>query len=245
MNSDRENKDWLNDYTALKQISPANPFTVPAGYFDDLADRIVSYKNLTELKDSIGEGGFTVPGDYFDELTGNIQSRVAIDRAIDTGNTGFSVPTGYFDELELNIKSRIVVGEAVGNQEEYFTVPAGYFDELSKNILDKTVNVSAIDRRGVIRKMFATTAIKYATAACFALIIGGGILITQLTNPANAHKKSFLHQQLSNIPIDEIKDYLKINVDAGETQQTVVTEGASVNNDNLRKALQNYADSVQ
>ncbi|GAC1301870.1 MAG: hypothetical protein NVSMB24_05460 [Mucilaginibacter sp.] len=245
MKSDIENRDWLNDYAALKQISPANPFTVPAGYFDDLADRIVSYKNLTELKDGIGEGGFKVPENYFDELNGNIQSRIAIDRAIDSENTGFSVPEGYFDELELNIKSRIFVEQAMSDQQEHFTVPAGYFDELSKNILDKTVNVRATDRRGVIRKMFATTAIKYATAACFALIIGGGVLIMQLTNPVNVHKKSFLHQQLSNIPIDEIKDYLKVNVDAGETQQTVVTEGAPVNNDNLRKALQDYADSVQ
>lgn len=245
MKSDIENKDWLNDYTALKQISPANPFTVPAGYFDELADRIVSYKNLTELKDGIGAGGFTVPENYFDELNGNIQSRIAIDAAIDTQNSGFSVPEGYFNELENRIKSRVFVEQAVGDKEEHFTVPAGYFDALSKNILDKTVNVSATDRRGVIRKMFATTAIKYATAACFALIIGGGVLIMQLTNPANVHKNSFLHKQLSNIPIDEIKDYLKVNVDAGETQQTVVTEGAPVNNDNLRKALQDYADSVQ
>jgi hypothetical protein len=245
MKSDKENRDWLNDYTALKQISPANPFAVPAGYFDDLGDRIVSYKNLTELKEGIGTGGFTVPENYFDELTGNIQRRIAIDGAINTNNTGFSVPEGYFDELELNIKSRIFVEQAVGVAEEHFTVPAGYFDELSKNILDKTVNVSATNRRGVIRKMFATTAIKYATAACFALIIGGGILIMQLTNPANVHKNSFLHKQLSNVSIDEIKSYLKLNVDAGETQQTVVTEGTPVNNDNLKKALQDYADSVQ
>jgi hypothetical protein len=244
MNSDRENKDWLNDHGALKQVSPANTFTVPAGYFDDLGDRIVSYKNLIELKDNIGAGGFTVPENYFDELTGNIQSRIAIEEIANAENTGFSVPDGYFDELDSQIKSRILVEQALDGLQGHFAVPAGYFDELSKNILDKTVNVNEANRRSIIRKMFATTAFKYATAACFALIIGGGILISQITNPANAHKNSFLHQQLSNIPINEIKDYLKTNVDAGETQQTVVTEGAPVN-DNLRKALQNYVDSVQ
>jgi hypothetical protein len=242
MNSDRENKDWLNDYAALKQVNSANAFTVPAGYFDELGERIVSYKNLIELKDNIGAGGFTVPEHYFDELTGNIQSRVAIHEIAGAENTGFSVPDGYFDELESQIKSRILIEQALGEPQEHFAVPAGYFDGLTKNILDKTVN--EVNRRGVIRKMFATTAFKYTTAACFALIIGGGILISQLTNPANAHKNSFLHQQLSNIPINEIKDYLKTNVDAGETQQTVVTEGAPVN-DNLRKALQNYVDSAQ
>jgi hypothetical protein len=244
MNSDRENKDWLNDYVALKQVNSANPFTVPAGYFDGLGDRIVSYKNLIGLKDNIGAGGFTIPENYFDELTGNIQSRVAIHEITNAENAGFSVPTGYFDELESQIKSRIFVEQALGDPQEHFAVPAGYFDGLTKNILDKTVNVNEVSRSGIIRKMFATAAFKYATAACFALIIGGGILISQLTNPANVHKNSFLHQQLSNIPIDEIKDYLKTNVDAGETQQTVVTEGAPVN-DNLRKSLQNYVDSVQ
>ncbi|MDP9046680.1 MAG: hypothetical protein M3N14_01000 [Bacteroidota bacterium] len=244
MKSDIENRDWLNDYMSLKQITPGNPFTVPAGYFDELGHRIVSYKNLDQLKDKQLTDGFTVPENYFEELTGNIQSRIVIGKNITSGELGFSVPEGYFNELEKTIKSRIFVEEAITN-EERFTVPAGYFDQLSEKILAKTVEADRANRRGIIRKMFATTAVKYATAACFALVIGGGILISQLTNPAYVHKNSFLHKQLSNVPIDEIKDYLKLNVDAGDAQQTVVTEGTRVNSDNLKKALQDYADSVQ
>ncbi|MDB4903048.1 MAG: hypothetical protein JWQ63_2329 [Mucilaginibacter sp.] len=244
MKSDMENKDWLNDYKLLKQINPDNPFTVPAGYFDDLGDRIVSYKNLDDLKNG-SFGGFTVPPNYFEELPGNIQSRIAIESSLGLKNTGFTVPDGYFDDLEQQIKSRILVEKALGNPDEHFTVPQGYFNQLNKNILDNTVNFNNVNRKGIIRRMFASTAFKYATAACFALALGSGILLSELNNSASQHKNSFLHKELSNVPVDEIKNYLQLNVDAGETQQTVAADGVPVDANSLKNALQNNADSVQ
>lgn len=245
MKSDMENRDWLNDYMSLKQVNPANPFIVPAGYFDDLEDRIVSYKNLEELKNKDASGGFTVPENYFDELTANIQSRINIEKALNAENTGFVVPEGYFDNLEQQIKSRIFVEEALGESVESFTVPEGYFNALSKNILDKTVNAEDGKRKGIVRKLFASTAFKYATAACFAVAIGSGILISQLNSPVDTHKNSFLHKQLASVPIADIKSYLQLNVDAGDTQQTVATDDAPIDPQTLKDALQDDADSVQ
>ena len=244
MKSDMENKDLINDYMSLKQVSDANPFTVPAGYFDDLADRIVSRKNLDELKNNMPSEGFTVPENYFEELTANIQSRIAIENAVEKEDTGFTVPDGYFDNLEQQIKSRIAIEEALGAPVENFTVPQDYFEQLNKSILNRTVKA---DKKGIIIKLFASAAFKYATAACFALVIGGGILLNELTDTpvVNDHKSSFLHKQLSSVPIDDIKSYLQLNVDAGDTQQTVVTEGTPVDENNLKNALQNYLDSVQ
>lgn len=244
MKSDMENKDLINDYMSLKQVSDANPFTVPAGYFDDLADRIVSRKNLDELKNNTPSEGFTVPENYFDELTANIQCRIAIENAVNNEDMGFTVPDGYFDDLGERIQSRILVEETLGAPVENFTVPQGYFEQLNKSILDKTVKAN---KNGIIIKLFASASFKYATAACFALVIGGGILLNELTNSPvnNDHKSSFLHKQLSNVPIDDIKSYLQLNVDAGDTQQTVVTENAPVDENNLKNALQNYLDSVQ
>jgi hypothetical protein len=243
MKSDMENRDWLNDYKLLKQVNPDNPFTVPDGYFDNLADRIVSFKNLSELADK--ETGFTVPKNYFEELSSNIQSRVAIERIANTNNNGFDVPEGYFDNLAHQIKSRILVEAALGDPEDHFDVPQGYFNELSQNILDKTISISRIKRGGIVRKMYASTAFKYATAACFAVVLGGGILLSELKSPANVHENSFLHKQLSVIPVDEIKNYLQLNVDAGDAQQTVATEGVSVDANSIKNALQEDADSVQ
>ena len=270
-----ENEDWLDDYMSLKQVSRANPFTVPDGYFDELGNRIVSAKNLDELKNNSPLDTFTVPENYFDELAANIQSRIAVEAilskeedftvpegyfeglpaniqsriAIDgilSKEEDYTVPEGYFDNLAQQIQSRVLIEGALGAPAEQFTVPDGYFNELNKNILAKTAEAENTNRKGVVRRLFASTAFKYATAACFAVAIGGGILLDQATtNQPIDHKNTFLHKQLSNVPVDEIKSYLQLNIDAGDTQQNVATEGAPVNEADLKDALQNYADSVQ
>ena len=315
MECDMENKDWINDYELLKQVSRANPYTAPDGYFDNLSDRIMSLKNIrTYTENTPGDGftvpsnyfedltvnmqsrkviddaagkegtGFTVPDGYFEVLTSNIESRVAIEEAINKENAGFvvpegyfevlasnlqsrialeelkeeeagfSLPEGYFDDLASAIQSRIAVEEAIGEPAEIFTVPEGYFEQLNNNILDKTVNAEKIvrlkpvvnnNRGGIVRRLISSTAFKYATAACFAVAIGSGVLLTQIGNKPNDHLHSFLHKQLSTVPINDIKSYLQLNVDAGDAQQTMATEGANVNDQDLKDALQSYADSVQ
>jgi len=312
MNSDMENEEWLNDYMSLKQVKSANPFVVPEGYFDGLADRIVSLKNLDELKKNTPAEGFTVPENYFDELAKNIQSRIAIETTLNTEDTGFGVPEGYFDELANNIQSRIeietilntegagfgvpegyfdeltnniqsrlaveailntedagfgvpegyfdnlpqqlqsriLIEEAIGDPAGHFSVPEGYFEDLNQRILNQTVGAPAfgqaqVKHMGIVRKLYRSTAFKYATAACFALAIGGGILLFQSPDPETAHKRSFLHKELSGVPIDDIKSYLQLNEDAGDTQQQVTSEGTSVNDADLKNALKDYVDSVQ
>lgn len=239
-----ENKDWLNEYMSLKRINPANPFTVPAGYFSDLGDRIVAFKNLDELKSKGSFGDFTVPDNYFEELTGNIQSRIAVESALNTTGPGFTVPDGYFDNLEQQIQSRIFVEEALGEPAGQFAVPEGYFDKLSANILDKTVNQGTVKSRGIIRKLYTSTAFKYATAACFALALSGGILLSELTGSVVEHKGTFLHKELSNIPVDDIKSYLQLNLDPSDAQATVASD-ASIDDASLENALQNDVNNAQ
>ncbi len=271
-----ENKEWLDDYMSLKQVNQANPFTVPDGYFDDLSDHITSYKNLNELSHANADPGFTVPLNYFENLTVNIQSRIAIEEAVNltangfsvpegyfealaeniqsriaveeafAGGEGFSIPEGYFEELNQQIQGRIFIEQALGEPIEAFNVPQNYFEKLNKNILDKTANAENTRNRGIIRKLVTSTAFKYATAACVALALGSGILISQLSD-SNTHQNTFLHKQLSKVPVDDIKNYLQLNVDAGDAQQTVTTQGApdNMNEKELKDALQNQIDSVQ
>ena len=246
MKSEKEDKDWLNDYGLLKQVNPANPFNVPAGYFDDLGSRIASSVNLNELKTNGIDNGFIVPENYFEELTGKIEGRIFLADNLAVEETGFTIPDGYFDTLTVQVNSRLLVEEILSENEEPFAVPAGYFKQLNENILDKTVNAGKIDRKGIIVSLFRSTAVKYATAACFALVLGGTFLLNEFSNnSANEHKNSFLHKQLSNVPVDEIKNYLLLNEDAGDTQQTVATQATTVDDDKLKNALQDYVDSVQ
>ena len=269
-----ENRDWINDYMSLKQVNSNNPFTVPDGYFDSLSQRIESYKNLDLLKNSGGPEAFTVPSNYFESLAANIQSRIAVEDALntDTGftlpegyfealadniqsriavdealsvDTGFVVPNGYFDNLGSQIESRIFVEGALAETENNFAIPAGYFNKLNSTILDKTVKADETKQGGVIRKMVASTAFKYATAACFALVLGGGILLNEVGSSVTEHNKTFLHKQLSVVPVDEIQSYLQLNDDATDLQQSVVAQGAKVDDKELDDALKNNLDSVQ
>lgn len=238
MKSDMDNREWLDDYSALKQVNPNNPFTVPAGYFDELEQRITSCIHFDGLM-PVGEG-FTVPEKYFDELSTNIQSRIAIEEMAGVQD-GFAVPENYFENLAEQIKARVQIEEAM-QEEAGFGVPEGYFDSLNQKILAKTVNVDQVKkdnevRRGIVRKLFATTAFKYAAAACFAVVIGATILLNQATDSFSAHNSSFLHKQISNLPVSDIQSYLQDDVDAGDVQHTVIDENAPVNDAKLNNAL--------
>jgi len=244
MKSDMDNREWLDDYDALKQVNPDNPFTVPSGYFDELEQRITSYIHLKELEAE--NEGFTVPENYFNELSANIQSRIAIEEMAGEED-GFVVPEGYFENLAEQINMRIQVEETL-QEEGGFSVPEGYFESLNQKILAKTVNAGPIKqdkevRRGIVRKMFATTAFKYAAAACFAVVVGATILLNQVTDPLAAHNNSFLHQQISALPVSDIRTYLQDDVDAGDVQHTVIDENAPVNDAKLDNALKSIDEN--
>jgi len=245
MKSEMENKDWLNEYVSLKQINPANPFTVPAGYFDDLGDRIVAFKNLDELKSKGFSDGFTVPDKYFEELTGNIQSRIAIKSALNSDDDGFAVPEGYFENLQQQIQGRIFVEEALGEPAEHFAVPEGYFDKLNESILNKTVNEGTVKPSGgIVRRLYASNFFKYATAACVTLALGGGILLSELTGSVVEHNGTFLHKQLSDVSVDDLKSYLELNSDPSDTQQAVVADVAA-DDQSLEDALQQDVNKIK
>jgi hypothetical protein len=273
MNRDRGNREWLNDYMSLKQVNPNNPFTVPEGYFDGLNEMILSKIKLEELKNnSTGftvpenyfdelsaniqsrinleealdkeTSPFGVPDGYFDELSANIQARINVGEALDKEAAGFIVPEGYFDNLQQQIQSRIFVEEALTAQPEGFSVPENYFDTLSANILDKTSQKEKVKSYGVVRKLFATTAFKYATAACLAIAIGGTIFLSQTENPQEAHSNSFLHKSLSVIPVEDIQNYLQSHLDPITDTHSLMDETKQADADNLSHDLQNALDST-
>ncbi|GAA4104052.1 hypothetical protein [Mucilaginibacter panaciglaebae] len=302
MARDIENKEWLNDYEQLKQVSKTNPFKVPDDYFNELPGHIKSAITLDEMKGNTLPKAFTVPENYFEKLAVNIQTRITVEDVLDTQNTGLIVPEHYFDELSSNIQSRILIAQALTNAddnltvpegyfadltnkiksriavegllatdtglivpENYFenlsssiqrriaveeamtgmedtlTVPEGYFNRLNKDILNKTVNKNIVKRKSPIIRMLSSNAFKYATAACFIAIIGTGVFM-QLESPEAIHDRSFLHKELSTIPVNDIQNYLEQNLDGTDTQHTLATENLPVNTDDLKAALQDYTD---
>ncbi|GAA4336908.1 hypothetical protein GCM10023149_46070 [Mucilaginibacter gynuensis] len=279
MKSDIENKDWLNEFSALKQVNTNNPFTVPLGYFENLEDRILSLKNLDGFNINKTNQGFSVPENYFSDLSANIESRIVISNALSVENTSFTVPEGYFDELSSNIQSRVNIEEAMSESdgfeipagyfdnlheqitariaveeildaepEETFAVPTGYFDKLNAAILAKTVNAEQevaevkeiaeakpAQRKGIVRRLFNPGVYKYAAAACVTVAIGLSFFIGSTGNhtATDGHTHSYLHTQLSNIPVSDIKSYLESSVDAGETQAGIRNASNTLNNEEI------------
>ena len=240
----------INARIAIEEAADkeAAGFTVPEGYFDELSQHIQRRVTVGEALDK-SEDAFTVPQGYFDELSQNIQSRIAVEEALDKSEDTFSVPKGYFEELSQNIQSRIAVEEALNQQEKLFAVPEGYFDKLAANILDKTVNQPAEKKevvkpkKGIVRQLFASQSFKYATAACITLAVGATILLTQNTGPED-HNHSFLHKSLSQVSVDDIKDYIRSNVDQNDSH-ALMDESKQVNADNLSSDLQDELDTSQ
>lgn len=294
MKSDMEDRKWLDDYKALKQVAQNNPFTVPDGYFEEMGKQLTSYINLD--KANAGEGfivpenffdaqkgdidsriniemeasGFDVPANYFDELSSNIQSRVNIELettgfavpenyfdelssniesrvALEMETSGFEVPANYFNELQEQISARLAVEEVLDETDHSFAVPEGYFEQLNRNILSKTVNQDTVEkvigRRSIVRRMYASGAFKYAAAACFALLVGTGVYIRQITDPVYVHDNSLLHKEISTLPVSDIQKYLDNDEDANDTQHTVIVQGDHVNDTNLKNDLQDLTDS--
>ncbi|MDN3581184.1 hypothetical protein [Mucilaginibacter flavus] len=315
-----DNREWLDDYTSLKQVNANNPFMVPSAYFDELAQHITSRIRLEELKNS--STGFNVPENYFEQLNSNIQSRINIQAALGTDNTGFTtppnffdeqashiqsriaieqyvnneaesftvpenyfgelddniqsrltieqyansgdevfaVPANYFDELSNNIQSRIAIEELMSSEADGFELPANYFDKLSQSILDKTVNqqdkeeVEETDNvinfqeavkkkeKGLVRRMFASHTIRYATAACFALILGIGVVFKSATPATTDHAHTYLHEELSTVPVAEIKNYLQLHMDASDTR-ALMDGSQKVNSQSLDEDLSDYIDT--
>jgi len=245
MKDERENMEWINEYQTLKQVDPANPFVVPANYFNEMQGQIMDKIRLDEFKTSHPKQEFTVPDNYFNELEQNIQSRIAIDEVLNN-EKGFTIPEGYFDELEQNIQSRIAI-DGVLNNEKGFTIPEGYFDELEQNIQSRIAIAQNIEEefavpegyfealthkilakttlqpaekivkeeRGTVIKLWTKHAFKYASAACFSLIIGTGLFLSEFnTTSSNAsHKHSYLHKAVAKMSNDEIEAYLQLTTD--------------------------------
>lgn len=269
MTIDIENKEWPEDGKLPDLVGKTNPFAVPDGYFEGLDECIMSAVRMEELKSDTPE--FAVPSGYFEQLTGYIQARITVEEAINKQDAGFAVPTAYFEHLSDNIQSRIAVetameaGEAfevpagyfenLSTQiqsrvfveealadEEAFTVPEGYFEQLNAKILNKTVTQEAVQRKSGVIRLMRSTAFKYATAACFVLVAGASFMFWPSATSVDAHNASYLHKELSNIPLDELQGYIEVSMDGGDVQHTVGIEELPVKEAAFNAELQDYVD---
>jgi len=114
--------------SSLADLSVQNTYSVPEGYFDRLADRVLSRIRAMEAATATEELGHLSP------LLSQLPKTMP-----------YTVPAGYFEEMESTLVSVAMYGEQeaseeLGNispllsglkKEMPFSVPAGYFDTIS------------------------------------------------------------------------------------------------------------------
>ncbi len=108
---------------AVATIGNRNVYTVPAGYFDNLAEEVLAKVQLAPLQAL--PMPFSVPAGYFDSLAGNIMDKIRAQEQ--------AVPqSAVFEELQQLAPLFNTYGKKVP-----YSVPEGYFDNLAGNIIDK------------------------------------------------------------------------------------------------------------
>jgi hypothetical protein len=149
---------------ALAEIVPVNPYTIPEGYFENLASEvllIVTEEKPSGILGKIIQAPYEVPSNYFHKLPEQLVALVKSDEVSSVlpgkANNPYRVPQGYFNDLAGNILKRVKVEDHLSAKEELeslspllstldkkipFSTPVDYFEDLTGNVLG---GVKAID----------------------------------------------------------------------------------------------------
>jgi hypothetical protein len=201
----------------LKQIAPdvnwpaEVPFTVPAGYFEQLPAAILLHIQLEDLRSGTPavQQHPTIPAGYFDGLSQTIMQRIKAEEA--------TTP-----QAELASLSPFLA--AIPKQVP-FTMPEGYFESLQVTHL-----LPARPLR-VVHRTNASTWIKWTVAACLTAFVGSSAILF-ITSGNSGHYK--VEKQLEDLNDQDIVEYLQTHTDPFDNDaifaSTVSVEATPVQN---------------
>ncbi|MBO9729306.1 MAG: hypothetical protein J7623_11775 [Chitinophaga sp.] len=201
----------------LMQIAPdANwpadvPFTVPAGYFDQLPAAILLQIQLETLRDTpLVQQSPTIPSGYFNELPSAIMQRIKAEEA-----------PGVQSELE-------VLSPFLAAMPRQFplTVPEGYFESLQVNHQLPAAPMRVAHRNKV------STWIKWTVAACLTTLIGSSAILFITSN--HTDRGRIVEKKLEAFDDQDIVEYLQTHTDPFDNDaifaSSVSVEAAPVQN---------------
>ncbi len=218
MSENTEHTDWINDYPVLSNQSKENPFRVPDLYFEDQQERLHSAIFAEDLKLKVPTAIFDVPENYFENLTNQIISVVKLEE-MRAQQEPLTKSNAFFEEQQNIIAARVKINE-FAEKGRGFTVPKNYFEELTDRINQKT-GIKTVQQTGKVRSLFTRAAWKYATAACIAVAITTGVFVKKYQAAHN------VQTQLSNLPDEDIENYLDIHADSYDNHLILETSAAS------------------
>lgn len=179
----------------MERIELINPFTVPAGYFDVLANAIIKRIHAADdlMPALVNTNAYQVPSGYFDGLANDILSKV-------------KQPNTTSNEIKAELEEIAPLLNMI-SKEEIYNVPIGYFEQgqcISSVVRQKK-------EAGVVRLKTARRWMQYAAAAVVAgILVTGAFLFTD--NNSYLEYEKFNHLDVSSglnkVSEDELVKYL-------------------------------------
>ena len=234
--------------STLATVTPQNPYTVPVGYFDGLAARVLNRIKAMEAANAAEELGYLSP------VLSDISKQIP-----------YSVPQGYFEGLAEKAMQSIsessdylqkVTKESFGQtaneemetlspllnslkKEMPYTVPQGYFESLSENISKEESKPATKVISITSRKWF-----RYAAAA----VVVGMIITTGLLFFGGGEKepggKALAKFTRDVKKMDDTqKDNLIEFIDAGINGKETAQESIDTKTDEIKNLLQGVSDA--
>jgi hypothetical protein len=182
MNTVNDITEELNNLDSpLARLSKVMPYSVPAGYFENLPGKTLKVAAGLIEADSVPEWPKTMTQ---------------------------SVPQGYFENLADNILSAVKAESIMGisSKKMPFNVPAGYFEALPAQMLHIAKRAGGMKKettRIPLVRHNSFRQIRWAAAAVLLICIGFGGYETFYIQPDNTEK------MLASVPNNEIQDYLQ------------------------------------
>jgi hypothetical protein len=179
----------------LKQIAPdvnwpaETPFTVPAGYFDELPAAILLQIQLEDLRSGMPavQQNPTIPAGYFDGLPQSIMQRIKAEEPL-SALAELTSLSPFLAEIPKQVP---------------FTVPDGYFDTLQVGHLPA-------NPLRVVHRNKVSTWLKWTVAACLTAFIGSSAILFIIND--NNHT-TIIEKKLEDLNDQDIVEYLQTHTD--------------------------------
>lgn len=223
-----------------------NPFSLPEGYFDsfahkmmrkiEIAEELKEFKLLSSIDKKLP---FVTPGNYFSENHASLEIKAELSSyeklsAVSRINV-FEVPPSYFDTSAEKIKNGIEVSGELSaypalqaiEKHNGFTVPQAYFEASAREISGR---LAGENKTGTVLRIIFSRKTMYAAAAV--LVLAAGIYYfalqrneTMITPPCEG---------LACLDKSDVKEQQLINMDDESLMEIVNPETLSKN---LQKEL--------
>ena len=192
--------------SVLTNHSPQNIYAVPAGYFEGLADQILSRVKALETNDVKEELSYLSP------LLSNVSKEIP-----------YSVPAGFFQDLSEDVLKKISEHEDYQTSEEEietlspllsslknknpYSIPVGYFETLETGAEKKETKVISITRRRWYRLAIAAVVIGIVA------ISGLAIFRSKQVDP-NKNPQAWIEKNVDKkVSKDKIDEFVKLAED--------------------------------